>query len=245
MPNNKSRMHIPRSSNPDTDKYSLISEPKPRTPTRFSPNPSSPSSSSPFKPFRSPAMRNKARLHLALYALPKYPDAYHYALLLRPKDVAATLALSGVLSATKHHVKTTIRTNADGVVSHPCIYETYHIHDLADEPLLLASIIVGKLSASQDRVGEILARVPIYRDDGSSGPGAKFNDVEWVRLAVEALRQADAVKDDGREWESVFEESLNYMRRKQAEGRWEVGWKGGNPEAVATFDLLTGKDVLF
>ena len=190
-------------------------------------------------------MRNKVRLHLALYALPKYPDTYHYALLLRPKDIAATLALSGTLSASKYHVKTTIRTNADGIVSHPWIYETYSIHDLADEPLLLASIVIGKISVSQDRIGEILSRVPIYQDDGSSGRGAKFNDMEWVRLAIEALRQADAVSDDGLTWENVFEESLNYMRRKQAEGRWEVGWKGGDPDAVATFDLLTGKDVLF
>lgn len=190
-------------------------------------------------------MRNKARLHLALYALPKYPDAYHYALLVRPKDIAATLALSGILTAYKHHVKTTIRTNADGVVSHPLIYETYHIRDLADEPLLLASIAVGKLSVSQDRVGEILRRVPVYQDDGSLGKGAKFNDMEWVRLAIQALREADAVSDDGITWETMFEESMNYMRRKQAEGRWEVGWKGGNPEAVATFDLLTGRDVLF
>lgn len=239
-------MHIPRSSNPDTDKYSLISDSKSRTPTPFPHHPSTP-----FKAFNnkspSSAMRNKARLHLALYALPKYPDTYHYALLLRPKDVAATLALSGVLTATKYHVKTTIRTDADGLVSHPWIYESYHVHDLADEPLLLASLVVGKVSVSQDRVAEILSRVPIYRDDGSSAGarGAKFNDVEWVRAAIEALRQADAVADVGLTWEAMFEESLNYMRRKQAEGRWEVGWKGGNPDAVATYDMLTGKDVLF
>lgn len=235
----KPRMHIPRSSNPDTDKYSLISDPKSGTGTGFA------RSSSSFKAFISPAMRNKARLHLALYALPKYPDTYHYALLLRPKDIAATLALSGVLTASKYHVKTTIRTNADGLVSHPWIYETYNIHDLADEPLLLASMVIGKVSVSQDRVGEILSRVPIYHDDGSSGRGAKFNDMEWARLAIEALRQADAVSDDGLSWEAIFEKSLDYMRRKQAEGRWQAGWKGGNPDAVATFDLLTGKDVLF
>ena len=191
-------------------------------------------------------MRNKARLHLALYAIPKYPDTYHYALLVRPKDIAATLALSGILHASKYHVKTTFRTNANGVVSQPWIYETSHVHDLTDEPLLLASIVIGKMSVSQDRIGEILSRVPIYQDDGSSDArGSKFNDMEWVRLALEALRQADAVSNDGLTWEAIFEESLNYMRRKQAEGRWEVNWKGGNPEAVATFDLLTGKDILF
>ena len=98
---------------------------------------------------------------------------------------------------------------------------------------------------SLGRIDEILRNVPIYKDDDSSGNGAKFNDVEWVRLAIEALRQAGAVSDDGLTWEAVFEQSLNYMRRKQAEGRWEVGWKGGNPETVATFDLLTGRDILF
>lgn len=190
-------------------------------------------------------MRNKARLHLALYALPKNPDTYHYALLSRPKDIAATSALSGALVANKYHIKTTIRTNADGVVSHPWVYETYHIHDIADEQFLLASIVVGKLSVSVERVGEILRQVPIYQDNGSSSRGSKFNDTEWVRLAIEALRQAGAVSDDGLTWEDMFEKSLNYMRRKQADGRWEVGWKGGDPEAVATFDLLTGRDVIF
>lgn len=190
-------------------------------------------------------MRNKARLHLALYALPRSPDTYHYALLVRPKDIAATQALSGVLTASKYHIKTTHRTNADGIVSQPWIYESYYIHDLADEPLLLASIVIGKLSVSLGRTDEILRNVPIYKDDDSSSNGAKFNDVEWVRLATEALRQAGAVSDDGFTWEAVFEQSLTYMRRKQAEGRWEVGWKGGNPGTVATFDLLTGRDILF
>lgn len=249
------RMHIPRPPNlhvdSDTDKYSLISsEPNHNSP----PGPSFPRpSTSSFKPFaKSPStMRNKARLHLALYALPRYPETYHYALLTRPKDIAATLALSGVLTATKYHVKTTIRTNADGAVSNPYVYESYHIHDLTHEqPLLLASIVVGKISVSQDRVGEILRRVPILNDaggggSGSIGRGAKFNDVEWARLAFEALKQAGALTDDGLGWEKAFEGSMNYMRRKQAEGRWQSGWKGGNPEVVATFDMMTGKDVLF
>ena len=82
-------------------------------------------------------------------------------------------------------------------------------------------------------------------DGGNIGRGAKFNDVEWTRLAFEALKQAGVLADDGLGWEKVFEGSMNYMRRKQAEGRWESGWKGGNPEAVATFDMMTGRDVLF
>ena len=215
-------------------------------------------------------MRNKARLHLALYALPHSHNTndnndlaettYHYALLVRPKDVAATLALSGVLTATKYHVKTTIRTNADGAVSNPYIYETYHIHDLSSEqPLLLASIVVGKVFLSPDRIADILRRVPVSssprsvdESDGGGGGGikqsrgaTKFNDVEWVRLALEALKQAGALADDGLGWEKVFEGSMNYMRRKQKEGRWGSKWKGGNPGAVPTFDLLTGRDVLF
>lgn len=237
----KPRLNIPRpkNRNPETDNYYLIAEPKPRSATGFS------HSSSSFRPLKFLSMRNKARLHLALYALPKHPDTYYYALLIRPKDIAATLALSGVLTASKYHVKTTIRTDADGAVSHPWIYETYHIHDLVDEPLLLASIVIGKLSVSTERISEILRHVPTYQDDGSSGRGTKFNDVEWTRLAIDALRQANVVSDDGITWEAIFEGSLNYMRRKQAEGRWEVGWKGGNPDAVATFDLITRKDVLF
>ena len=33
------------------------------------------------------------------------------------------------------------------------------------------------------------------------------------------------------------------MRRKKQEGRWEAGWKG-RPEDVATFDMLTGEEVV-
>ena len=90
--------------------------------------------------------------------------------------------------------------------------------------------------------------MPILNTDdtgGGVGRGAKFNDVEWTRLAFEALIHAGALADDGLGWERVFEGSLEYMRRKQVEGRWESGWKGGNPDAVATYDLMMRKDVLF
>ena len=212
-----SRMHIPRPSDLDnTDKYSLISSSDPSSNTISQPGPSFPRpSTSSFNLFmKSPAMRNKARLHLALYALPQHPDTFHYALLVRPKDIAATLALSGPLTATKYHVRTTIHTNAHGAVSNPYFYESYYIHDLAEEqPLLLATLVVGKLSVSQDRVGEIVRRVPILNNDDAGGAGGrgagKFNDVEWVRLAFQALIQAGALADDGLGWDKVFEGSLD------------------------------------
>lgn len=88
--------------------------------------------------------------------------------------------------------------------------------------------------------------MPVLGDDANEGArGAKFNDVEWVRLAVETLRREGALSDEGLTWEDILKGSLNYMRRKEAEGRFEVGWKGGSVDAVPTFDLLTDKDVLF
>lgn len=237
---NKSPLQLPRSNSPQMDKLALLNESRSKGRTK----PDS-SASALSKGLKFAAMRNKARLHLALYARPNYPDTYHYALLVRPKDIAATIALSAELTANKYHVKNTLRINADGIVSQPWIYETTYIPDLAGEPRLLATLVIGKVLVPIEDVGHITQNVPVYQVDDPSGRGEKFNCVEWVRLAIEELRWKDAISDNGLAWEIIHEELLNFMRRKKRDRRWEVGWKGGVPEAVATFDLLTGKDLVF
>ncbi|KAL9138734.1 MAG: hypothetical protein Q9175_000089 [Cornicularia normoerica] len=181
-------------------------------------------------------MRNKPRLHLALYARPKYPDTYHYALLLRPKSSNAPAAL-------KFHVHNKLQ-KTDDIVSQPWLYETIDIPDISLEPRLLACMVIEKILVPLGRINQILRDVTIHQVDDPSGQGKAFDCVKWVQLAIPALRRADAVSNNGFTWDGIREEALRYMRRKRQERRWEVGWKGGRQEDVATFDMLTGEEVV-
>ena len=181
-------------------------------------------------------MRNKPRLHLALYARPKYPDTYHYSLLIRPKPSNAPAAL-------KFHVHNKLQ-KADDIISQPWLYETIDILDISLEPRLLACIAIEKILVPLGRVNQILREVPIPQIDNSSELGQDFDCAEWVQLAILALRRADAVSNNGFTWDGIREEAFRYMRRKKQEKRWEVGWKGGRQEDVATFDMLTGEEIV-
>ena len=94
------------------------------------------------------------------------------------------------------------------------------------------------------RVNQILREVPIPQVDNSSELGQDSDCAEWVQLAILALRRADAVSNNGFTWDGIREEAFRYMRRKKQERRWEVGWKGGRQEDVATFDMLTGEEIV-
>ncbi len=177
-------------------------------------------------------MRNKPRLHLAIYARPKHPDTYQYALLIRPKPSNAPAAL-------KFHVHNKL-LKTDDIKSQPWLYETIDIPDVSLEPRLLACIAIEKILVPLGRVNQILREVPIDQVDDGQG----FDGVKWVQLSITALRRADAVSNNGFTWDGIREEALRYMRRKKQERRWEVGWKGGRQEDVATFDMLTGEEVV-
>lgn len=181
-------------------------------------------------------MRNKPRLHLALYARPKHPDTYHYALLIRPKPSNAPAAL-------KFHVHNKLQ-KTDDLISQPWLYETIDIPDVSLEPRLLACIAIEKILVPLGLINQILREVPIQQTDDPSGQGKAFDCVKWLQLAIPALRRADAVSNNGFTWDGIREEALRYMRRKKQEKRWEVGWKGGRQEDVATFDMLTGEEVV-
>lgn len=181
-------------------------------------------------------MRNKPRLHLALYARPKYPDTYHYTLLIPPKPSNAPAAL-------KFHVHNKLQ-KTDDIISQPWLYETIDIPDISLEPRLLACIAIEKILVPLGRVNQILREVPIYQFDDPSGQGKGFDCLKWIQLAIPALRRADAVSNNGFTWDGIREEALRYMRRKKQEKRWEVGWKGGRQEDVATFDMLTGEEIV-
>lgn len=77
------------------------------------------------------SQRNKPRLLLTLYARPKHPESYHYALLICPKITAAQNTKP--LRATKYHVKNTIE-NINDRISQPWRFEQSMNDDINLEP---------------------------------------------------------------------------------------------------------------
>ncbi|KAK8227746.1 hypothetical protein IWX49DRAFT_35949 [Phyllosticta citricarpa] len=203
--------------------------------------------------------RNKPRLHLALYARPKHPDAPHYALLICPKNIPTlTLPSTNPPSSSsssqaplihKHHVKNTLQIATDcngavaaaaadaAAVTQPWVYEHARLASLHADPQLLLTVIIGKLIESVDAVAAILASVPVCRNGGLDGEGDgtqgfDFDCVEWVRRAVGLLRERGAVSGM-EEWEGLRERAMAFLRREREAGRWVArGVREGDGKGV-------------
>src|ERR1700712_1360638 len=102
-------------------------------------------------------MRNKPRIQLALYARPRYPGTYHYALFVTPKIIKA----GELRGAQKHHVKNTLQ-NIDGEVSQPWRYECLEIPAINLESRLLVYVTLGKIQ-SLNELQISLESVRIYQ----------------------------------------------------------------------------------
>ncbi|KAF2253518.1 hypothetical protein BU26DRAFT_515866 [Trematosphaeria pertusa] len=180
--------------------------------------------------------RNKPRLQLALYARPKHPGTYHYALFISQKSTKQQQANS----ATKHHVKNTLQ-NISGELTQPWRYERLAISDVQLEQRLLVRIVIAKVT-SPDALERILEAVPVYQiDDPDRAKAQSFTCLTWVRAALEELGRQGAVAGLG-EWEGIHKKALEYVERKKDMGRWDAGWKG--EAGVPMLDLLDGREVV-
>ena len=183
--------------------------------------------------------RNKPRLQLALYARPRHPGTYHYALFVCPKSTTKQQQHANN-SAIKHHVKNTFQ-NVSGELTQPWRYERLAISDVQLEQRLLVRIIIAKVT-SLDALERILEAVPVYQiDDPDQEKAQLFNCLTWVRAALEELGGQGAVAELG-EWEGIQKQALEYVERKKELGRWSVGWKG--EAGVPMLDLLNGREVV-
>ncbi|KAM3415799.1 hypothetical protein BST61_g11608 [Cercospora zeina] len=173
---------------------------------------------------------------LALYARPKHPGTYHYALFIAPR--------SGLGPTTKHHVKNTLQVDIAGQAAQPWRYEQTNIQDVTNEQRLLAQIVIAKVTSSLNRAQEILQTVPVYQvDDVDSPDGANpFSCRTWVRDAFGELRKQGALKPQTEDWEDVERKALEYLDKKRGQGRWESTWKGG--KGVPLIDLLEGIELV-
>jgi hypothetical protein len=180
--------------------------------------------------------RNKLRLQLALYARPKHPGTYHYALFISSKGPKKQI----VNSATKYHVKNTLRTIAGKAVQ-DWRFERVDVSNILLEHRLLVRIVIAKMT-STDAFESILEAVPIYQvNDPNQVHAQSFSCLTWVRAALEELRNQGAVVKL-REWDSIQKNALEYVERKIKEGRWNGVWAG--EAGVPTLDLLSGKEIV-
>src|SRR4051812_47547491 len=143
--------------------------------------------------------RNKSRLQLALYARPKHPGTYHYALFISPKSTKQ----QPTLSATKYHVKNTLQ-NISGEVTQPWRYERVAISDVRSEHRLLVRVIIAKV-ISPNALERILNEVPVYQiDDPDQAKAQSFTCLTWVQAALRELRKSGVVTGL-KEWEEIQE----------------------------------------
>jgi hypothetical protein len=180
--------------------------------------------------------RNKPRLQLALYARPKHPGTYHYALFVSPKF---TKPLEG-RTATKHHAKNTLQ-NISGELSQPWRYERIAIPDVRLEPRLLVRVVIAKI-VSVDALERTFEALPMYQiDDLDQVKAQSFNCLTWVEAALEVLRQKGVLAGLG-DWEWIQKRSLEYVEGKIALGRWGANWPGETE--VPVLDLLDGREIV-
>ena len=173
--------------------------------------------------------RNKLRLQLALYARPKHPGTYHYALFIAPKHIQDK-ALT-----TKHHVKNTFM-NIAGEVTSPWRYERAIVTRPEDEQRLLVRVVVAKLTAPHEVIDEILESVPVYQvDDLDESHTRTFSCRTWVRDALQLLSDRKTISGFT-SWVEVQQKSVEYVATKQRQRRWSSSWTG--PPGVPLMDAL-------
>ena len=177
-------------------------------------------------------VRNKPRLHVALYARPNTPDSYHYALIVSPK--------AGSTGITMYHA-TNARRSVQGKPSQRWRHEKFTLDSVSGEPKLLVLVTLAKLLVPLDELTEILQTVPVYQaEDGE--PYKTFSCAEWTRVAVKQLCEAKAIAGDGgmKEWAWIKDQAVKFVREKKGERGWDDNGWTGDPE-IPCLDLLHNK----
>ena len=178
---------------------------------------------------------NKPRLQLALYARPKHPGSYHYALFIAAKNLQGPV--------TKHHVKNTLQIDASGEATAPWRYERAVVTNIEAEHRLLVRVIIAKVATSWNDVEKILESAPGYQIDNlDRAETQSFSCSTWARDAYQELRRQGAVTAKSEKWEDVKRKAQEYVETKQQQRRWSSSWERGS--GVPLMDLLNGKEIV-
>lgn len=182
--------------------------------------------------------RHKPRLLLGLYARPKHPGTYHYALFITPRIKSPGKRLA----ASKYHVKNTIQI-IDDQVSQPWQLEQFSTPDISHDPRLLICVVIGKI-VSLDMVEKLISQTPVYQVDHPDVEKARsFDCLSWVRDALDRVRLSGAVSSLS-DWETIYKGALEYVDSKKKEGRWDAGRACDDAHRIPVLDLLTGCELV-
>lgn len=189
-------------------------------------------------------MRNKPRIYLAFYARLKFPNSYHYAIHITPKNESAD---PHTLDTTKYHCKNHLVVDSTGEISHPWSLEVMKINSCSDSRLL-CRVLLGKVRA---RTGDLTAvenlftHIPIFQNDKT------YNCVAWVRLALVQLDLQHLVSwawpggMGAQGWEFVENTALNYVKSKKLQGRYEVeSALKGMESGIPTYDMILARETM-
>ncbi|KAK6434845.1 hypothetical protein LTR95_008974 [Oleoguttula sp. CCFEE 5521] len=158
--------------------------------------------------------RNKPRVQLALYARPKHPGTYHYALFVTAKDNQGPTA--------KHH-------------------EESVIDDIESEPRLLVRVKVAKVVANGERMQRVIDGVPVVKVKGDAEASNTFSCVSWAQDVFLELVTQKAVMAKYEGWDDLQRRAVEYVDRKREAGRWDGSWKDGG---VPLVDLFTDTEII-
>ncbi|KAK6442469.1 hypothetical protein LTR95_001301 [Oleoguttula sp. CCFEE 5521] len=178
--------------------------------------------------------RIKHRLHLALYARPKHPGTYHYALFIALKN--------GQGPTTKHHVKNTLLVDDRGHATTPWRYENLIVDDIESEPRLLVRVVLGKVVRVDAEVQRVVGSVPVMdAKELVSEASETFNCISWVRDVFQELVTQKAIAARHADWDEIQRQAVEYVDRKREAGRWDGKWEG---DGVPLMDLMTDKEIV-
>ncbi|KAI9816366.1 MAG: hypothetical protein M1832_005123 [Thelocarpon impressellum] len=171
---------------------------------------------------------NKDRIYIALYArggsatMPGGEDTYHWALIVGPKLEVEDGR------GTRFHAK----SGAFG----EWYYDEMEISLLASQ-MILVRVMIGKVIDMHRLVGT-LRNVPVVQND------PRWNCVEWVRNALEALRaDGHALGTSQLDWNRVRDAAMRYCQQKKDQHRFD-GMGAFNSSEAATYDLLEGRETI-
>ncbi|MCJ1437621.1 hypothetical protein MMC27_007008 [Xylographa pallens] len=172
---------------------------------------------------------DKGRLYIALYArggkptMPGEEDRYHWALIFGPKDEKA-----GMQGVRYHAINRT-----DG-----WIFEERSA-SLEATNMLLVRVIIGKVVDTQG-LRRVMHNIQVQNNNPA------WNCVAWIKDALVKLAEGNIMGTSQLDWQTVRDTALRYIEEKRAQHRFDGKAQKGQFDIrkPATFDLLTGKEVI-
>ncbi|KAL9127601.1 MAG: hypothetical protein Q9217_003559 [Psora testacea] len=155
--------------------------------------------------------------------MPGKEDTYHWAFIIGPKQEK-----EGVQGVRYHAINRT-----DGWV-----FEERST-SLDSTNMLLVRVMIGKVIDTEG-VERVMHSIQMKNNDPA------WNCVIWIKNILAKLAEGKTMGTSQLDWQTVRDTALRYVEEKKAQHRFDGKAREGqfNTRKPATFDLLTGKEVI-